>query len=105
MMKGGIAGRMASADRSPEGSLATARDSLCLADRAWTRYRRCGRLGPPLERNIDPYPCDNETGRDQLGLGRVESENIVFGIDADLFYKEPFYPIEDQVNGKKCPGN
>lgn len=40
----------------------------------------------------------NKQKGDDLCLGRMKTEDVVFGIDPDLFHKKPLKAVYDQVN-------
>src|SRR6185437_7969415 len=54
---------------------------------------------------IEDRSTDDERCGDQLGLGGMQSEDMVLRIDPDLLDKEPFYSIDNKVNGKQGPGD
>jgi len=65
---------------------------------------RIGRVCGPVvlfEGEKEDQTRNNKGGRDQFRLGRMEPEDIIFGIDADRLHKKAFYSIDYQVYGKK----
>jgi hypothetical protein len=50
--------------------------------------------------NQQRYAGDHQQGGNDLGLCRMEAEDIIPGIDPDLFHEEPFDAIDDNVESE-----
>ena len=77
--------------------------SVC-SDGGWS-LRPCvffGRMR--LKSEIEDGAREDEQERYDLGLCRMQ-EDVILGIDPDLFYKKPFDTIDEQIDSKKGPGH
>src|SRR6187402_2639282 len=65
------------------------------------RWRRCLLRWFCVEPEVDQRTSDHQQEGNDLRLGGLEPKDVVFGVDPDLFYEEPFYSIDKQVDTKQ----